>query len=302
MKDTARTCHICGGGDFTAATAHYDRCRSCGHELLSVSGAEVHIINDHLDRGDLEKRNALDRFKTKVLRQCVLSSAFLLDVGSASGRFIHQHRHDFEQSMGLEVTPECIAFSRDLGLHIEQDLAALEHTVSTVTFWHSLEHIPAASQGELLKRIKERSDASTVVLVSVPNAESLQYRLLGARFAFYDVPAHLHQFTIGSLDTLMRRYGFEPASSHPSLPYAGFGWMQGLLNLVNTRHNYYYYRTKRGWDFGLSPVRRFFLDGYNLLLMVALAGPAAVLTLLDIVFPRYGGVVTRCYHTKTHST
>lgn len=258
-------------------------------------------MNDRLDRDDLDRPNSLDRFKKTLLCKCARSRAFLLDIGSASGRFLYQNRGEFEQSLGIEITPECVDFARGVGLHIETDLATLQRPLAVVTFWHSLEHIPADAIEMMFTKIRECSTEETIVLVSVPNAGSLQYSMLKERFAYYDVPHHLHQFTPLSLDTLMKKFGFTRHTEHGSFSYASFGWLQGLLNLFNSQHDYLYYRMKRGWMFGLSPKHRTFLDAYNLALASLLFIPSIVLTVYDLMLLRRGGVLTVCYQREKDS-
>ena len=299
MKSTAESCPACGGTALEAATKDYERCRSCGHETLVTAPGTGAIINDRLDRDDVARPNALDRFKTSVLRAATRSHRFLLDVGCASGRFLRQNAGAFEQAMGVEVTPECVRFARSLGLHIETDLEALRGEPSVVTFWHSLEHLPSGTIAAMLEKIRGCATPETALIVSVPNADSFQYLVFRERFAFYDVPHHLHQFTPRSLDRLLERHGFERAGGSGSLTYAVFGWLQGALNLFNSRHDYLYYRRKRGWDFGLSPLRRGALDVYNAVLALFFLLPCGALALADLLLPQRGGVVTSWYRPKT---
>jgi hypothetical protein len=301
LKNTAKTCFICGSPAIALHIGQYQRCGSCGHETLIDVDIHGDIVNDRLDRDDFDRPNSLDRFKKTVLRECARSRAFLLDIGSASGRFLYQNRGEFEQSLGIEVTPECVDFSRELGLHIETDLATLNSPVAVVTFWHSLEHIPADAIEVMFTRIRECSTKETVVVVSVPNAGSLQYSMLKERFAYYDVPHHLHQFTPVSLDKLMLKFGFSRYLEHGSFSYASFGWLQGLLNLFNSQHDYLYYRKKRGWGFGLSPTLRTLLDAYNLALASLLFIPSIALTLYDLLLLQRGGVLTVCYQREKDS-
>jgi hypothetical protein len=225
----------------------------------------------------------------------------LLDIGSASGRFLFQNRREFKRVTGVEVTPECVEFARGLGLEIVTDLDSMDGSPSVVTFWHSLEHVPAETIGKMLAWIRGHATSDTVIIVSVPNADSLQAILLREHFAFYDVPNHIHQFSLKSLDLLMDSSGFERASMFRSFAYAGFGWLQGLLNIFNRHHNYFYYRKKRGWDFALKLSARYMLDVYNLALISLLLFPSLVMALIDAVMIRQGGVVTVCYRLKTLS-
>lgn len=287
---------------FGNATKNYERCLACGHEVLIGAVDHGNIVNDRLDQLGLDRPNALDRFKNAVLRRCVRSQAFLLDIGSASGRFLYQNRGGFERVLGIEVSPECVSFARKIGLDIATDIAALHGPVSVVTFWHSLEHLPVEVIVAMLAKIRECSTAKTVIIVSVPNANSLQYSLLKEHYAFYDGAHHYHQFTPGSLDLLLAKYGFEHGTEYRSFSYASFGWLQGLLNLFNSRHDYLYYRMKRGWRFGLSPLHRLMLDAYNISLVCLLLAPCVVLTLHDLLRVKQGGVLTVCYQQKTRST
>jgi hypothetical protein len=269
---------------------------------LTVAAAPGDIVNDRLDTAGIGRPNAVDRFKNKVLRQCARSRKLLLDIGSASGRFLYQNRDGFEQTLGIEVSPDCVSFSRKLGLDIATDLAGLEREVAVATFWHSLEHLPAEVLGAMLARIRECALPETVMIVSVPNAASLQYALLRQRFAFYDPAHHYQQFTPASLDLLLAGYGFARKTAFASFAYASFGWLQGLLNLFNRRQDYLYYRRKRGWTFGLAPGRRRWLDAYNLFLVCLLLAPSFLLSLLDLWGIQRGGVLTVCYRRKTPST
>lgn len=301
MRNTARACFICGGTSFRPAPGRYERCLACGHETLTGPADGGAIVNDRLDERDIDRPNALDRFKNAVVRSCARSRTLLLDVGSGSGRFLRQNAAAFERSLGIEVSPACVAFARSLGLRIEPEIGALREPVGVATFWHSLEHLPAPAIAAVLGRIGEWSTPETAVVVSVPNAASLQYALLGERSAFFDAPHHLHQFTPRSLDLLLERHGLERRKAHRSFVYAHFGWLQGLLNLCNSRHDYLYYRRKRGWDYGLRPGRRALLDAYNAVLAALFLAPSLALAVHDLLRPRRGGVLTVCYRTRTGS-
>jgi hypothetical protein len=302
LKSTGNACFVCGGTSFRDSTRHYVRCVACGHEVLGAPRPHGNLVNDRLDRaGNVGTPTALDRFRNAVLRKVTRERRLLVDVGSASGRFLFQNRRHFSRTIGIEVTPECVEFSRKLGLTVETELPALREEVSVATFWHSLEHIPPVRIAETLDIISERSSDDAVVIVSVPNADSLQYRLLKDRFAYYDVPHHLHQFTGESLDRLFDRFGFERIREFGSFSYAGFGWLQGMLNLFNARHDYLYYRKKRGWDYGLPPLSRWLLDGYNLVLAAGFLFPCLLLTLHDLACRDRGGVLTVCYRKKNRS-
>jgi SAM-dependent methyltransferase len=78
-----------------------------------------------------------------------------------------------------------------------------------VVLWHVLEHLPAplATLGEVRRVLRPGG----VAVIGVPNAASLQARLLGRYWAAYDVPWHLTHFTPGTLGRLLEQTGFRVA-------------------------------------------------------------------------------------------
>ena len=298
MRDvvTQEACFVCGGNEFDAITAAYRHCRKCGHELLKTARAQGYMVNDPLDREDVIKVGMLDRFKKNVLhRFCEEINRFcLLDVGSSSGKFLLQNAGRFEKTIGIEVTPEAIKFSRNvLGLEVYESIHDVNANISVVTFWHSLEHIPADDMLEMLKGISCQMSPGGKVIVSVPNNKSIQYRLFRTAYAFFDVPHHIHQFSPYSLDCLFKRFGFSKVSRVPSWPYNVFGYIQSILNFLTGTHNYLYYRFKRR-SIRPSPWK----DMINTLFLPVAVPAGFTLALLDAAFPNQQGVLTLCYERR----
>ena len=292
-------CEICGAPTFAGRTEAYRRCSVCGHERRAVAVDAPEMNNDRLELTAIRRRTALDRFQAHVVAACARSDGLLLDVGSGSGRFLYHQRAHFRQLLGIEVSATSRRFAREqLGLRIETDLPRSLPDLSLVTFWHSLEHIPTAAAHALLEHIRAAAAPTTRVLVCVPNADSLQYRVFGENYAYYDLSQHLHQFTPDSLDRLLRMHGFIPERRFHAFAYAAFGYLQGLLNFGSSRHNYLYYRAKRGERFGLPVGQRAALDVWNYTLGAALLPLAAALTLYDRARFERAGVLTTCYRLE----
>ena len=47
-----------------------------------------------------------------------------------------------------------------------------------------------------------------MLVVSVPNTDSFQYKIFGKNFSYYDHPNHTHQFSYQSLNQLMTNNRF----------------------------------------------------------------------------------------------
>lgn len=248
MNAFAKSCFICGCSQFSQRTPEYQRCAGCGHETLVASDSQGFILNDPLTLHDAQQVSGLDRFKAATLARFDREQARdqLLDIGSASGKFLYLNQQRYQHAVGLEITPAALQFSRDvLKLDIREDIASVPRNTSVATAWHSLEHIPEGALQRILSALSETMKVGARLIVSVPNADSNQYRLFGKSYAYYDVPNHLHQFSVMSLRRLLQQHGFVPVEVVRSRPYNTFGFIQGLLNVVTGTHNYLYYRLKR---------------------------------------------------------
>ena len=180
-----------------------------------------------------------------------------------------------------------------LGLRIHGDITAVDGPIDVATAWHSLEHFPESALVSLMEALRARVPAGGCVIVSVPSAASFQYRIFRRRFAFFDVPAHRHQFTPDSLARLFRAHGFSPAGRVVSWPYNIFGYIQGLLNCALPVHNHLYYRLKRGRP------RRSLTHGLADLCLLPVAVPLGVLLgVLDAAVPSRQAVLTCCFERR----
>ncbi len=289
----AEHCFICGGNVFVGVTTDYCRCTQCGHETLKSGSEQSYIINDPLTADEVEKAGLLDNFKRTVLRRFLKqeSRSCLVDIGSASGKFLKRNENLFDRVIGIEVTPDAIEFARQvLNLDIRKEMSEIDESIAVVTCWHSLEHIPEAQLCDLLSKLQERVLDGGRLIVSVPNGSSLQYRLFRTAYAFYDVPNHIHQFTPRSLRMLLGHYGFMERKRVFSWPYNIFGYVQGLLNVITRSHNYLYYRAKRR-----TAERSHWRDSINSVLLPLVLPIGVMLALVDLVFPLRQGVLTICF-------
>ena len=263
----------------------------CGHEVLAASPGQTYIVNDLLERGEIDRVTALDRFKKATLRRWMRGSGVLVDFGSASGRFLHQNSDLFRAAIGVEVTPEVARFAREVfGLDIRASVDGLPDDIDVVTCWHSLEHVPADALHGVVRGVARRLGPRGTVIVSVPNVRSLQHRLFGRKYAFYDVPNHHHQFSLRSLDLLMAGAGLARKGLARSVVYNVFGWLQGGLNVIGGRHNHLYDRLKR-----CSGPDRPWLTAAHLLMLPLVAATGIPFAAIEAGLVQRQGVITACY-------
>jgi len=290
------SCFICNCTELDSRTKKYRRCRDCGHETLLSANAQSFIVNDFLSEKEVHHMTSLDHFKsaTLTLFDSGLDRKILLDVGSASGKFLYHNATRYLRSIGIEITIDSLNFSRDvLGLDVVNDIHKIPDGISIATAWHSLEHIPEQQLLVILDELAAKITPGGRFIISVPNGASFQSRWFGQDYAFFDVPTHLHQFTPESLRRLMQRFGFNYLKSVNSKPYNVFGYIQSLLNIATRTHNYFYYRLKRR---SIKPSVS--LDIANGLLLLIFVPIGWLLGMVDKANLKYQGVITVCFEKK----
>lgn len=294
-------CFVCGNVRFSIIrSADYSKCDQCGHELKKSKITDPLIVNDKLSFDDIKNFTLLERFKLGVIKKTARTFDLLVDIGSSSGKFLFYAKKLFKEHLGVEITPESVAFSRDkLKLEINYSVDSIgERKVSVATFWHTLEHIPVEALDHILKVLQRASTKNTRVIITVPNADSILYYLFGRHFTYYDAASHVHQFSKASLDTMLLKYGFEPESMFFSFIYSFFGYLQSFLNLTNQRQNWLYFYLKRERDFGDSKLVLLLLLVYNIILAGLLLVPSLFGVMLDFLSKKRGVVLTVCYYQK----
>ncbi len=288
-------CLICNNINLKQA-GEYLKCADCGHEIFVGKLKDDFMINEVLLEDRVRRLDSLDKFKLKTVQRIMIENKFLLDVGSASGKFLNHCKVFFDGCAGVEITEECIRFSREkLGLKIYKDISEIVNMVSVATFWHSLEHIPFTEIVKIFGIIGKKTGKNSKILISVPNSNSLMYKIFKKDFAYYDNRSHAHQFSDDSLDLLMEKFCYKKDSYHFSFAYSAFGYLQSLMNKFNKIHNFLYFYAKRGECFGKNKVELAYLLIYNSILLFLFLIPSLSLVLFDFFFKNKGGVITICY-------
>jgi SAM-dependent methyltransferase len=117
-------------------------------------------------------------------------------------------------------------------------------SVDVVTSWHSLEHLehPVSMLAEIHRILKPDG----LLILEVPNAESVQARWGRGLWFHLDAPRHRYHFGRTELRGLLVRQGFGViAEGTFSLEYGPFGMIQTLLNRMTSRPNVLFQMLKR---------------------------------------------------------
>ncbi len=168
---------------------------------------------------------------------------------------------------------------------LRADITALplaDEAFDLVLCSHVLEHVE--DPGAALDAVGGWMRPGGVLLVGVPNLDSVQARLGGARWYHLDVPRHRTHFTVTGLHALLAASGLQPvATHHLLLEHNPFGLWQSLVSRVTPTQSWLYHALKRN-----APLRA--ADLLPTLLALPLA-PVALLVEWLAGLARRGGTV-----------
>ncbi|MCG7996176.1 MAG: class I SAM-dependent methyltransferase [Candidatus Thiodiazotropha taylori] len=145
-----------------------------------------------------------------------LNPGRMLEVGCASGNYLHKMAGQGWQVKGIEFSPQAAASARANGYEVHTgslesvDLGASE--LDLITGWMVLEHLHDPLKG--LEKLHAWAKPGAYLALSVPNAASLEFKLFQSRWFALQLPNHLYHFTPETLTKLLKQAGWEVESVH----------------------------------------------------------------------------------------
>jgi SAM-dependent methyltransferase len=145
----------------------------------------------------------------------------LLDVGCATGRFLHRMQIVGWQVAGIELDPIAAATARTVTPEVfvgdPVDAAFADGSFDVVTSFHVVEHLTRPI--DALARMIRWLAPGGVLIVEVPNAGGAGGRLFGRYWSGLDFPRHLVHFTPVTMAAMVDRAGGRvTAASHRTKP------------------------------------------------------------------------------------
>jgi 2-polyprenyl-3-methyl-5-hydroxy-6-metoxy-1,4-benzoquinol methylase len=137
----------------------------------------------------------------------------LLDVGCGSASLLGLMKQRGFRVMGVDFSPEAAAVAKtENGVQVVvgslQDAAFPGRSFDLVTLFHVMEHV--TNPREVLKEVARILRPEGSLVLQVPNIDSWQFRIFGARWYGLDIPRHVIDYSSHAMLALLADTGFTP--------------------------------------------------------------------------------------------
>lgn len=170
----------------------------------------------------------------------------LLDIGSGSGQFLYEMKQFGMECYGVEPGDFDKIIAREEGLRIKKSNLIRTRYPSNffdlITMNHVLEHINNPSK--TIKEIHRILNKKGLLIIGVPNFNSLAYSIFKKNWYQLDAPRHLFNYSNKNLNDLLKkerfkiikvRYNSRPSQFSVSLSYFlnGKKWNGRVINFIS---------------------------------------------------------------------
>ena len=170
------------------------------------------VIHRVVNKAEETYRTVLRLGDVKALKQRAPQDSIVLDVGCGTGDFLYLCRENGFQTFGVELSPHAAAYAREqyhlnviqggfLNTEYEPDLFDI------VTLYFVLDHMydPTATLIEVRRILHDNG----LLVIQVPNIESLQSRIFGDGWFALEFPRHFYHFSPDTITQLLDKMGFK---------------------------------------------------------------------------------------------
>jgi len=164
------------------------------------------------------RQNVLALFLSRLIRQRKVhklsklkKGGRIVDVGCGTGDFLAAFGHASWETWGVDISEYAcrIAAQRSVDKVFVGELE--DHKFPTsyfdiITMNHSFEHMPNPKR--VLVEVHRILKEDGLVFISLPNIESLQFKICGPYWLELDIPRHIYHYSTRTIAMILQRYGF----------------------------------------------------------------------------------------------
>jgi SAM-dependent methyltransferase len=227
-------CPICSGIKFTPFLACVDntvsretfqivKCDSCGFkftnprpnekDLGKYYKSEEYVSHSNTQKGFINSTYQTVRKYTLLKKLQLISKYYktgdILDIGCGTGEFLNTCKNAKWKTIGIEPDEDARKMAKEnyeLDVRPESEIGNLpDASFDIITMWHVLEHVPRLN--ERVEDLKRLIKPNGIIIIAVPNSNSLDAKIYKENWAAYDVPRHLYHFNPKDIQTLFGNHG-----------------------------------------------------------------------------------------------
>jgi SAM-dependent methyltransferase len=254
-------CPLCGKENYTVVYEHLSfpgaslvKCSACFHfyTLTNTPPENDKLYTDEVYKVVENRDSIFDKILNREYKRVITKinsfkrqKGALLDFGCGKGKFASLAKDNGWQAKCVETSIERAEYAKKIyGLDVDTRFYTTGKIFSidfdTLTLFHVIEHLP--HPGTLLNElIQQNVKQDGLVVIEVPNINSLQARIAGSHWMHLDPPRHISHFTPSRLDQLAGELGLVPRRTRYFSFHLGvLGMTDSLLKLFGYRRNIIY--------------------------------------------------------------
>lgn len=223
MTDTT-TCPYCKGkATFTLSGKDYNQkttnkrfnlytCEKCGLEFIYPSPVNMSYYYPVTYHGKLRLDMITPETDKIEWIQKYKHNGALLEIGPSRGAFCYAAKLSGFEVSAIEMDSNCVDFlntKMKIHAHCTADPSKIllmeKEKYDVICLWHSLEHMNRP--WEILYNCIYALKTGGIIVIAVPNPNSVQKKYMGRYWAHYDFPRHLFAIPMSWLENFMNEHG-----------------------------------------------------------------------------------------------
>jgi len=258
--DSSGRCPYCDGialpafvsADWNQRTSRdqfgYRQCQRCRLTFISriPPNLAAAYVNEQYDiptgLSGFQSRAESQMWKVEIVKGLVAGGS-LFEVGPSTGEFAYVARQAGFRPKLAEANDRCCRFLHEVlqldVVHTTQPAACLARNdrYDAICIWQAIEHVPDFWQ--LMNRAVDSLAQGGVLVVSTPNPESVQAKILGRYWPHIDAPRHLYLIPQSWFRSFAREHDMvvvmETTRDVGSIGLNYYGWYLALRNLTGRK-------------------------------------------------------------------
>lgn len=156
----------------------------------------------------------------------------VLEIGSMYGYLLEELKKKEFDICGVELDKKAVEHCKENGIEtfqmsVEQFVKESKKKFDVIIMSHVLEHV--LEPKEVLLQLNEILNDNGQLIIAVPNSSSINRKVFGRYWGWWQVPVHVDHFNLGGLSKLLQVTNFK-ISKHK---FYGGDSMMILLNFIN---------------------------------------------------------------------